>query len=502
MVETTSLVDLGSNSARLVVYEFERGRGFWLVDEIREVVRLGAGVARTGELSRDSIDRAMVALRTFADFARATELPPLRIMATSAVRTARNRNEFLDAVRATGLEIDVLTGEQEAEQGVIAVANSTTLTDAWVMDLGGGSIQLSRMRDRRYESGTSHPFGAIRATEQFLVSDPPTAAEVEALEQAVDAQLGPVMEEIAASGLPLVAIGGTVRNLARAVQRRGGYPWKLMHGYRMGTAELDQLTEQLRTLPISRRSRVVGLNPYRADIILAGALVIRRVLQAARLDGLTISGYGMREGALYQEFLDPPHLLDDVRDFHVGNLLWRYPQPPGHTARVVELCAQLFAELQPLHGYGLAEAGLLRAAARIHDIGKAIHFRDHARHGAYLLSSAPVPGFDHREQAMLSLLLRYHRAGKPSRAPYGPLLNDEDGRIVVVLGTCLRLAEYLERSRTGRVRGVRAHIDDTVVTLELIADGEPWVEFWETQKQAPLFESAFARRLRLKIASA
>jgi len=502
MVETTSLVDLGSNSARLVVYEFERDRGFWLVDEIREVVRLGSGAARTGELSGDAIDRALVALRTFADFARATELPPLRIMATSAVRTARNRDQFLEAVRATGLEIDVLTGEQEAEQGVIAVANSTTLADAWVMDLGGGSMQLSRMRDRRYESGTAHPFGAIRATEQFLLTDPPTAGEVAALEQAVDARLGPVLEEIEASGLPLVAMGGTVRNLARAIQRRGDYPWKLMHGYRLYTAELDQLTEQLRTLPVSRRSRVAGLNPYRADIILAGALVIRRVLQAARLDALTISGYGMREGALYQEFLDPPHLLEDVRDFHVGNLLWRYPQPPGHTLRVVDLCAQLFAELQPLHGYGAAEAGLLRAAARLHDIGKAIHFRDHAKHGAYLLSSAPLPGFDHREQAILSLMLRYHRAGKPSRAPYGPLLNDEDGRIVMVLATCLRLAEYLERSRTGRVRGVRARIEETVVTLELIADGEPWVEFWETQKQAPLFESAFARHMRLEIVPA
>lgn len=502
MVETTSLVDLGSNSARLVVYEFERDRGFWLVDEIREVVRLGSGVARTGELSGDAIGRALVALRTFADFARATELPPLRIMATSAVRTARNRDQFLEAVRATGLEIDVLTGEQEAEQGVIAVANSTTLTDAWVMDLGGGSMQLSRMRDRRYESGTAHPFGAIRATEQFLLSDPPTAGEVAALEQAVDARLGPVLEKIEASGLPLVAMGGAVRNLARAVQRRGDYPWKLMHGYRLGTAELDQLTEELRTLPISRRSRVAGLNPYRADIILAGALVIRRVLQAARLDALTISGYGMREGALYQEFLDPPYLLENVRDFHVGNLLWRYPQPPGHTHRVVDLCAQLFAELQPLHGYGAAEAGLLSAAARLHDIGKAIHFRDHAKHGAYLLSSAPLPGFDHREQAILSLLLRYHRAGKPRRAPYGPLLNDEDGRIVMVLATCLRLAEYLERSRTGRVRGVRARIEETVVTLELIADGEPWVEFWETQKQAPLFESAFARHMRLEIVPA
>jgi len=502
VLETASLVDLGSNSARLVVYEFERGRGFWLVDEIREVVRLGSGLVRTGGLSTDAIDRALVALRTFADFGRATELPPLRIMATSAVRSADNRQLFLDSVREIGLEIDVLTGEMEAEQGVIAVANSTLFTDAWVLDLGGGSVQLSLMRDRRYDRGTAYPFGAIRATEQFLTSDPVTPDQVAMLEAAVAADLAPVLAEMADSGLPLVAMGGTIRNLARAVQRTSNYAWPLMHGYRLATADLDSLAERLIGMSSAQRGRVAGLNPYRADIILAGALVIRRIMLAAGLDELTISGSGMREGALYQEFLEPPHLLEDVRDFHVGNLLWRYPQPVGHTARVVDLCAQLFSELRPLHGYGNAEAQLLAAAARLHDIGKAIHFRDHAKHGAYLLSSAPLPGFDHREQALLSLLLRYHRSGKPRRAPYRPLLSDEDSRILTVLQTCLRLAEYLDRSRTGRVRGVRARIEDAVVTLELIADGEPWVEFWETQKQAPLFESAFGRQMRLEIVAA
>jgi exopolyphosphatase/guanosine-5'-triphosphate,3'-diphosphate pyrophosphatase len=231
-------------------------------------------------------------------------------------------------------------------------------------------------------------------------------------------------------------------------------------------------------------------------------LVIRGVLQGAGLDEVMISGVGMREGAMYQEFLEPPHLLEDVREFHVGNLLWRYPQPPGHTERVVALSGELFRGLQPLHGYGDAEAQLLHAAARLHDIGKAIHFRDHAKHGAYLLSSSPVPGFDHREQAMLSLLLKYHRAGRPGRAPYRRLLDADDATRLTVLESCLRLAEYLERSRTGRVRGVRTRIDDSVVTLELVADGEPWVEFWETQKQAPLFELAFGRRLQLEIVAA
>lgn len=500
-MESASLVDLGSNSARLVVYEFERGRGFWLVDEIREVVRLGSGVARTGALAAEAIDRALVALKTFSDYGQATGRPPLRIMATSAVRSATNREEFLGKVRAMGLEIEVLDGEREAMQGVLAVANSTPVQDAWVMDLGGGSMQLSLMRDRTYASGRAHPFGAIRATEQFLDGEPPTRDSVRELERAVEGELGETLAEVRASGLPLIAMGGTVRNLARAVQRRANYPWGQMHGYRLATVDLHDLTERLCLMTAAQRGSVSGINPYRGDIILAGALVIRAILRAAGLTELTITGYGMREGALFQEFLPAPHVLDDVRDFHVSNMLWRYPQPEDHTDRVVHLSARLFEELQSLHGLGPEDADLLEAAARLHDIGKAIHFRDHAKHGAYLLSGAPLPGFDHREQALLSLLVRYHRAGSPSRAPYRPLFRRSDSHRLVVLETCLRLAEYLERSRTGRVRDVRAKIGSSVVELELIADGEPWVEFWETQKQAPLFESALGRGLRLKIAA-
>lgn len=501
-MESVSLVDLGSNSARLVVYEFERGRGFWLVDEIREVVRLGSGVARTGELAPDAIERALVALRTFGDYARATELPSLRIMATSAVRGAANREDFLAAVRATGLEIEVLSGEEEAAQGVIATANTMELADAWVLDLGGGSAQLARMEGRQYRSGTAYPFGAIRATEQFFGEEPVTRDQIEALEAAVDEQIGPLLEEMSGSGLPLVGMGGTIRNLARAVQYRTNYSWPLMHGYRLATDDLDELTDYLAGLTAGRRARVTGINSYRGDIILAGAVVIRRILRQAGLDGVTISAFGMREGALFQEFLEPPHLLPNVRDFHVRNLLWRYPQPEAHTERVVQLSGSLFEQLRPLHGLGEPEAELLEAAARLHDIGKAIHFRDHARHGAYLLAGSPLPGFTHREQALLSLLVRYHRRSRPRRSPYRRLLPESDRHVLMILGSCLRLAEYLERSRTGRVRDVRVTIAPTVVRLDLIADGEPWVEFWETQKQAPLFESAFGRHLELRIVPA
>lgn len=496
-----SLVDLGSNSARLVVYEYEVGRGFRIIDEIREVIRLGKGVTRTGRLTDDGVERALAALRTFGDYCRATGLPPVRIMATSAVRSAENRQEFMVPVREMGLDIDVLDGEDEAALGSLAIANGTTFRDAWVVDLGGGSLQLSLMENRIHQWGAAYGLGAISATERFLEHDPPKKGEVQSLEDAVDELLGETLDEMAGRDLPLVAMGGTVRNLARAVQRRSDYPWQMKHGYFMTRADLEALTELLLDRTTARRRRISGISSHRADIIVAGAVVYRRLLQRGGLDGVHISGYGLREGALFHEYLPNPHLLEDVRRNSVRNLLWQYPQPVDHNERVVKLSRRLFEELRPLHELGPDEEEILEAAAWLHDIGKSIAFRDHELHGEYLLTGSPMPGFSHREQALVSLLVRYHRAGKPSRAPYRSLLDQRDRDILTSLTVCLRLAEYLERSRTGRVRDLRAIIERKKVRMELLTRGESWVELWETRKQAPLFEHAFGRTLELEVSA-
>ncbi len=397
----------------------------------------------------------------------------------------------------------MLSGEVEAAQGVLAVANSFALSDAWVIDLGGGSMQVSQMRDRSCVFGSAYPFGAIRASEQFLgESDPPRPQDIEALRDAVDRDLGSLLLRMRAEPLPVIVMGGTVRNLARAIQRAEGYPWPQMHGYCLDGRALEMLVARLRSLSVGERAGVAGINPYRADSVLAGALVLQHVLSQAGLSSLTVSGYGMREGALMQEFLPAPHLIEDVRAFHVSNLAWCYPQPEDHTRRVIDLSRQLFDALTPLHGYGGPEAELLAAATVLHDVGKIVGHRGHAKHGEYLVAGATLGGFDHREQALLALLVRFHDAGYPSGSSYRSVLRDGDHRVLAQLTVCLRLAECLDRSLTGRVKGVGAVIDDEEVTLQLRADSEPWVELWETRRQAPLFLSAYERRLALVVAPA
>lgn len=498
-MQRLGIVDLGSNTARLVVYGYEPGEWYRLIDEIREPVRLGEGMGRGNLLTPAAIERAAAALKLYAQFASATSVAPPRVIATSALRDAANAELFFDRVRDLELKIDVLDGSEEAALGVRAVANSFAIEDAWIMDLGGGSAQISRMEQRRFREGAAHPLGAVRLTEAFLTHDPPRSSEIAALEEAAEGHLGAVAAEMRRRPAPVVAMGGTIRNLARAVQKRKNYPLGRAHGYFLARADLEEMMARLLELRVAKRRRVAGIHPDRADVILAGGLVYRWLARRAGLDGIWISGHGVREGAFLERFLPPPHLVPDVRRFSIDNLFRCYRQPLRHTASVRRLARRIFYGLAPLHGLGPAEAELLDGAAVLHDIGMAVGYHNHHKHGAYLVETTYLlNGFTHREQALLMLLVRYHRKGSPRWGRWRDLALPGDKELLVRLATCLRLAEYLERARAGRVTDVRVWITRKKTTLELIAEDDPTVEIWEAKKHAPLFERAFGCRLVLK----
>ncbi len=490
------IADLGSNTARLMVFDYEAGRAYRMVEAIREPVRLGEGLARDGRMTPAAVSRALAAVELFEDYGGAVDLDDLEILATSAVRDAANRDEVLGPIRDAGYSVRVLPGTEEAELATLAVANSFDLHDAWIMDLGGGSSQISRMQNRRWVSGDALPLGAVRLTEAFVDSDPPSAAEVAALERRVAERAAKLADDIATSGLPLVGVGGTIRNLARLDMKRRDYPLPVLHGYRFRRQGLEAITEQLLETTYDERVRMAGVRPYRADILVAGALVYRWLLRAAGLESIEISGQGVREGALYRHlFPDPPHLVDDVRRFTIDNLALRHGEMPSHGSRVETLCRALFRGLSPLHGLGEVELELLTAAATLHDIGTNLDYYRHHKHGAYLLTSLALPGFRHREQLLIALLVRYHRKGNPKIDGYEEVLSEDDLRTLVALTACLRMAESLERSRAGRVAGLDVRVGDETIVLELAAAEPPTVEMWEAARHGELFEQAFGRRL-------
>lgn len=498
------VIDLGSNTARIIVMSAVPGYAYHLDDEIREVVRLRKGMA-DGNLSEAAMSRALFTLRLFKRFCDSAGIRPIIATATSAVREAANGPQFIDKVeQALGLTLQILDGEREAYYGVLGALNETPLNESCVVDIGGGSAQISEVQGRRFARSASLPLGALALTERFVTRDPIPTAEYAAVTAEIARQLDTV--DWLAKGrknkaAPLVGLGGTLRNLAKLEAVRRAYPLNTLHGFVLTRDAITESIRLFRELPLEERRRLPGLSSDRADIILQGALVIEALMARLRQDALTISVNGLREGLFFELFwrhLDYP-VSDSVRRFSVLNMARVYHYDKRHASHVRYLAGRLFEQLAPLHGYGRFELELLDAAALLHDLGTLIDYNDHHKHSQTLIINSGLPGFTPRETALIALLTRYHRKGRPRIDGWEQLLAPDDGLRLTRLAAILRLAEFLERGRNANVDDVTAAWDDKTLRLTLIADEYPAVELWEAERNAvELTEAAFGRAVQFE----
>ena len=499
-------MDLGSNSFRLVVYGHEPGRWWQHADEIREAVRISEGIGEDGALKRKPMERALRTAEVFDAYCRSAGIEEVEAVATSAIRDAPNRDELLDPIRErTALPVRVISTEEEARYGYLAIANSTTLEHGFGVDIGGGSVQVTRLEDRRLAECASWPIGAVRMSERFLPGDEAGDKAVKALRKHVRKKVEKADWFGRVNGDRLVGIGGTIRNLATAVQRRAGVDYPDAQGFVVGRDALDELIEELASLPPAKRARVPGIKPDRGDVILGGALVLSALMEAGRFDELDVTEAGLREGVFFERFLegeDPP-LFDDVRRAAVENLARRYRQEDAHDRHVAELSLQMFDELgrAGLHEMGAKERELLWAACMLHDIGTAVDYDDHHKRSRYLILNAGLPGFTPREVALIALIARYHRKGAPDASPLNGLAKKCDSRRLDTLAGIVRLAEQFERSRDRSVTGVRVHAngngsgEGVVLEPETAADAS--VAIWSARRNADLLSSAIDRRVEV-----
>jgi exopolyphosphatase/guanosine-5'-triphosphate,3'-diphosphate pyrophosphatase len=398
-------------------------------------------------------------------------------------------------------------------------------------------MQLVRVADRLARESGSWRVGTVRMTERFLpVNGPAKRRQIQELRDHVAAELADAswLSDVGHSpdGRRLVAIGGTVRNLAAAAQRAAGLPSNGVQGMEIDAEALDELVDRLASLPATERSSVPGIKPARADLILAGAVVVQGVLGAGGFDRLETTEAGLREGVFFERLLADgatgaagrggdagrPPLFADVRRASVLNLAARYRLDPAHTSHVARLALGMFDELARLglHDGDARERELLWAASVLHDIGMSLDYDDHHKHSRYLILNGGLPGFSPVEVAIIAQAARYHRKGMPVPGPLEPLFGPGDAAMLDRCAVLLRLAEDLERSRDQLVRGTRftltgepaaasggesGHPGNGVrngageIELRLIADGESAVPRWAAGRERELFARAFHREL-------
>ncbi|NQS92086.1 MAG: Ppx/GppA family phosphatase [Chloroflexi bacterium] len=493
-----AIIDLGSNTNRLIVMETLLGFSYRLVDEVREVVRLYQGMTPKG-LSDEAITWGLSTLRLYLDFCQQTKVDQILATATSAVREAKNGSAFLKrAEEEIGISIQLLDGEKEAYYDTLGALNEIEMQQGVVLDIGGGSIQLSDVQKRQFVRGNSLTLGALALTEKFITHDPITKTEYKAVEKEITQQLDTVDWLPEKAGQKLIGLGGTIRNLALIEAFRQNYPLNTQHGFILKRSAIEKSLNLFLELPLLDRQKIPGISSDRADIILQGTMVLLEVMNRLSLNEIQLSVNGLREGVFFELFwghMDPP-IIPSVRSFSVLNLARTYSYEKDHANHVSFLAGRLFEQLAPLHGYDKQERDLLHAAALLHDLGRVIGYSSHHKHTQTLLEYNGLPGFTSRETALIGLLCRYHRKGQPDIADYKNLLAKKDSKILNRLAAILRLAECLERGRNGNITDVITTWDEDKLRITLIANQYPVVEIWQAARNAsPLMADAYRKEI-------
>jgi len=445
---TIGVIDIGSNTARCVVFESSPSGCVRPVFETKDAPRLGSGTGPDGSLSPEAMVRGVATVRRFARTVRALKVPKTLSVATSAVRDAPNGPDFIREVeRTTGVTLRIISGTQEARYAYLGIASAWQLANDLVCDLGGGSLQLAEVRDGALRNSVSLPLGVLRLSQRFFDHDPPKRREYDALREHVREAISSVLEAFGGGPYRLFGVGGTVRSLARAAIEFRDYPVRRVHGYPLYENDIDALRELLGEMPTARRRAVPGIGNDRSDVVLAGIVVFSELLRAVNAERIVVSGTGIREGiALESLAVKLPVPAETLAERSAAAAAGSFAFDFEHGRDVAETATSLFRALAPLFDGTASDTLALRVAAWMHDAGVAIDLWNHARHSSYLIQNYPIRGLDQREVLLASMAAYLHEGNDPPsewRKAYLPIIRPPDLENATRLGAILGAAEYL-----------------------------------------------------------
>jgi exopolyphosphatase/guanosine-5'-triphosphate,3'-diphosphate pyrophosphatase len=454
-------IDIGSNSIRQIIADVSAGGVIRVVDEMKAAPRLGAGLHRTGELTAEAMDRAVETLARMATLARQMGAKRIEAVATSAVRDASNATAFLQRVkRETKLGVRVLDGVDEARLCFRSALAHFDLGEGRtvVMDIGGGSLELALSAEGIIDHLASLPVGAIRMTELHL-EEPVTRKQVKRLRRAAREMIRSEIRARDWRGSRVIGSGGTFTNLAGIhLARQGVAMARSVHGAVIPREELEHILDLLVSMTADERRTVTGLNPERADIIIAGLAVAAEVMARVDAGDIHVSRYGIREGLLLETARVTPTIADpgEGRDRSIREFAERCHYESLHALTVQRLALALFDALGERLGASPEDRPLLADAALLHDIGYHISYERHHKHSYHLILHAELLGMPPTEQVIVANVARYHRGGEPRRKHrnFGSLDRPLRRRIKR-LAAILRVADGFDRGHVGAVGEIK-----------------------------------------------
>lgn len=510
-------IDIGSNSIKLAVVDAAASDSFAVIARDKEFVRLGHNTLQQGHLAPAAIERASDCLKRFRSIAEARGAEMIVAIATASIREASNSAQFITEVEEnTGVRVEVLSGVEEARLiGLAASQGCAARGTANInLDIGGGSTEISLMRDGTPLSLFSVKLGAIASTEKFLASDPPKPKELASLRNEIRAAFerpsrelrGKKWQQATGTSGTILAIGERLRLLALSetdTTSQGAQP----AGAAISLRPLVRLNASLAGMSSAERHAVPGLSSQRSEIIVAGGQILEGAMRVLGLDLLRTCEWALREGVIIDrlrglevEAGPPTPEFADQRLLSAHAVGRRFGYEETHAHHVAKLAEKIFDGLALSEQLTRHQRTLLSAAALLHDVGYHIAHDSHHKHSLYLIRHSELTGFSEAERDVIANIARYHRGSLPrERHPEFAALNPADRETVLKLAAILRVADALDRSHESHLSDLRCTREEGAVHIQARSAVDCENELLEADRKRELFEQTFQCALDFSI---
>lgn len=503
---TFASIDVGSNASRLLIVEADDPEDVRKVASIRKPVRLGHGVFLTGRLDPQAIDESVAALGEFRAELKKREIAGMRAVVTASARDAVNSAELIERAESeAGVVLEAISGTEEARLVKLAVESRLTLGGyrSLLVDLGGGSLELSEVHHDEVRYSSSLEIGTVRLLESFLDPNAPVSEKQEhLLREYVDRLIAPVEERFRRRSYDLVA--GTGGNFD-AIAQLCPVPNRDVPTIDVRLAAA--LLPRMKKLTAAERRAAYDLRADRADVIVPALYVILRCAELARTEEIVAPGVGLKEGIVVELVDKHFRVWDYSVDEHTMaraavHLGRRYHFDEPHATQVDRLAAMLFDRLAPVHELGPVDRQILRIAALLHDVGDFISSESHHKHTQYIIEHTDLMGLSRMERFVVACVARYHRRATPStKHAMFKRLSSGDRTRVRKLASILRVADALDRGHRSKVRNIEVTVGAEEIVIQPEGGRDLALEVWTARRKSELFEETYGRRLRFALPS-
>jgi exopolyphosphatase / guanosine-5'-triphosphate,3'-diphosphate pyrophosphatase len=515
-------IDLGTNSFHLVIADTKPDGTFTVVESEKEMVRLGESGNDMKLLTPEAIERGIVALRRFRSIIAARKAETIKVVGTSALREAENRDQFIKLARVeAGIEVEVIGGFEEGRLIYLGALQAVSAFEkrALVIDIGGGSAEFVVGLKGEVKYVNSLKLGAIRLTRKFKLTEKPSTKQVIECRKLIAGELAIPSRAIRQLGYECsIGCSGTIESVASMISaiREGSTGANdRLNNFTFDHHDVQSVVETLLSAgTLDQRKKIAGLDAKRADIILGGALVLQESMRLLDIEKMTISSYALREGVIYDEIqrhhmpaqkaskIEHTEKVKDVREASIWKLAERTNFERSHSEQVAKLAIELFDKTKKLHGLGKQERDYLFYAALLHDIGYYISHSEHHKHSYYLIRHAELLGFTDEEIEIIANVARYHRKSHPKmkHAGFAQLMTNEHRETVRKLSAILRIADGLDRGHLSFVKELKISSSKQGVKCSLTpqrsAPRDLELEIWGADRKKMLFEEVFGRSVQ------